>query len=490
MKRAVLWVGWVLCITIGADGAARYVWLSSPTPQAPYTSPDTAGHDIQTVVDVCVDGDTVLAYPGIYESGGRAAVGMSLTNRVCITNAVTLMGLGNTSNTVIQGAADPGGDDGNGAASVRGVCISGGATVSGFRIVEGHTLSAGDATRERSGGGALVEDGAVLEDCRIESCAADDMGAGAACLAGGTIRNTRIAVNQAYDGGGGVLLQDGALVERCRIASNVSTNTGDDGGGVFLSTGGTLRNCLVVGNVSLDNGGGIYAATAASGTIVENCTIVGNTAGDNGGGIYVYSGTYANNIIVDNACGLVYTNWRATAGNRLTYCCTVPKPTGEGCIDDNPQFAGADYRLSTNSPCIDAGQDRPGIVNDLEGTPRPLDGDANGVTALDMGCYEIYNAAGDSDGDGMTDGNEGIADTDPTDAKSVLRILAISNNSPVTVYFESSVNRLYSLQGRSALTADDWAEITGKAGTGGSDALTDTNEPPRGPFYRLGVTRP
>jgi hypothetical protein len=472
----------------GAGGIVRYVWRNSVNPSAPYTSPDTAGHEIQTVVDVCSEGDTVIVYPGVHESGGRAAPGSSLTNRVCVTNAIIVQALGGASNTVIQGAEGTAG--GNGPGAVRGLYLDGFGRVTGFRIVSGHTLTAGDAILERGAGGALVGSGGVLENGLVESCASHDAGGGAACLAGGTIRDTRVAWNRAGAGGGGVLLTDGALVDRCQVSDNLSTNAGDDGGGVFLSTGGTVRNCLTTGNVAQDNGGGLYAGPAAAGTTVENCTVVENSAGGNGGGLYVHNGEYANCIIVGNTAGGANANWRAAADDRLTYCDTVPKPTGAGCITNDPQFTDAAYHIGTASPCVDAGENRAGVTVDLDGALRPRDGDAQNGAATDMGCYEVYNANGDSDGDGMSDGGESVADTDSMDANDVLRITAISNNSPVTVYFKSSASRLYTVVGCSNLVVGVWTNVPGGGpmlGAGGADHMQDTNTPPRGPFYRLRV---
>jgi hypothetical protein len=178
---------------------------------------------------------------------------------------------------------------------------------------------------------------------------------------------------------------------------------------------------------------------------------------------------------------------------------------------------GGNFHLSAGSLCIDSGTD--GLTLDLEGTPRPLDGDASGTAAADIGCYEFISNTADSDGDTMTDGwendhglnatiddaaenldndphnnrEEFIADTDPTNSNDYFRIVSVSNLPPFTVYFDSSSNRLYTMIGCSNLVDGVWTNVPGggpQTGSGGADVMQDTNVPPRGSFYRLEVELP
>ncbi len=145
------------------------------------------------------------------------------------------------------------------------------------------------------------------------------------------------------------------------------------------------------------------------------------------------------------------------------------------------------------------------------------------VNGLGMG-FELYGKPEDSVGDGIPDwwraryfGGDGtetnadscstadpdddripnveefIADTDPTDSNSFFRVTDMTHDSPITVLFVSSTGRLYTMHGGAALFEGSWSNVPGagpRPGAGGADSMTDTNEPPQGPFYRMGVQLP
>ncbi len=222
---------------------------------------------------------------------------------------------------------------------------------------------------------------------------------------------------------------------------------------------------------------------------------------------------------------------------------------GPGIINSDPLFVNAsarNYRLSSNSPCIDAGT-APGIVvttntlfvgtnrvtyavtndldavitNDFDLLPRPLDGNGDGIARFDLGAYEVLRPTADSNGDGIPDGwtwryglnpadpgvatgnpdadpyttfEEYVADTNPTDALSQLHIEAISNGPPVSVQFLSSSNRQYTLfyTTNFAGSTPVWTSVPAQVnipGTGGLQTLADTNDVPN-KFYRVGVRVP
>lgn len=221
-----------------------------------------------------------------------------------------------------------------------------------------------------------------------------------ASLIGFTVRNgaTRALGDAILEqSGGGIWSDTGAMISNCVVASN-SANA--YGGAVY---GGRLVNSFLNASVAAQGGG------LARGEI-EFCTVTENSAID-GGGVYEGTGRYS----------IVYFNLASGSGpNALggawETCCIIPDPGGVGHVTNDPALLSAgDYRLASGSPCIDAIPIAPLFPgNDLAGTPRPLDGDANGDATFDIGAQEHVHATADTDGEGLSDEDEiHVHGTDP-----------------------------------------------------------------------------
>ena len=537
----------------------HYVNQVNATPVAPYNTWPTAATNIQDAVDAAtVPGDLVLVTNGTYDTGSRVVFG-SMDNRVVVTNAITVESATGPEQTIIRGAWNP--ITTNGDAAVRCVYLGAGAVISGFTLTQGATRTNGDAFQEQSGGGVWCETGAIVTNClllgnaayydgggsfrgELDDCTLEDnaSSANAGGAYSGRLNHCTLTGNTAEAGGGGSV---GGRLNYCTLTNNRSSYYG---GG---SSGGKLDSCTLTGNSATDYGGGTYYGVLTHCTLssnsagyygggayagaFDNCSFLGNSAAYGGGAYYSalmrctladnsatygggsYRGTLTNCIIYFNSASLGVNYYEGD----VNFSCTTPDPGGTGNITDDPQFLDAvagDFHLQATSPCIDAGINVPGAAQDLDGTPRPLDGDANGTAIMDMGCYEYLNAIADSSSDGIPDGwawshglnpvldnatndadgdgvnnlPEYIADTNPTNAASYFHITGISNIPPVEIWFQSSANRLYALVSASNLVNAVWVNVPGegpRAGVSGLDHLTDANATPR-QFYRVRVQVP
>ena len=179
--------------------------------------------------------------------------------------------------------------------------------------------------------------------------------------------------------------------------------------------------------------------------------------------------------------------------------------------------------LEVTSPCIDAGTNLVDLLADIDGVPRPLDGDTNGVAVFDIGASEVAHPAADTDGDGMfdlwevmgaldptsavgTDGADGdpdvdgylngfefVSDTDPSDDASFLWMLELGmtgafprvtwqGGQDVTQYLDRSTNLM--------LGSGGWVTVyTNLPPTLVLSEQVDSNAPPEAVYYRVRTER-
>lgn len=228
--------------------------------------------------------------------------------------------------------------------------------------------------------------------------------------------------------------------------NTIQANTAAQGAGINLVAcqAGSVRNNLILGNRAYDPtsfggiAGGVYClltTNAAQPVSIVHNTIVSNVAagpfGEQGGGLAfalpqgATNLVIANNLIVSNSSGLFRIPTMSppdglpvlahnTVFNRRdNYQNLAP---GETDRQVDPRFVdpeAGDYRLRPDSPCLDAGHLAYAPALDLEGVPRPLDSDLDGVAAPDPGAFERLHPEADSDRDELPDGWEWAHRLDP-----------------------------------------------------------------------------
>jgi len=515
-----------------ATATTFYVNVNNPAPASPFTNWLTAATNIQDAIDVSTDGDLILVTNGVYATGGRVVYG-TLTNRVVINKAVTVRSVNGPAVTIIQGFQDS--LNGNSYINpqlyylnnVRCVYMTNNAVLDGFTITNGATRAFNVITNTTVGGGIYCESmNSVITNCYfVGNLNPNYYAGGGAGVYRGTLNSCILSNNLIpfYGPFGGAAYQ--SVLNNCLIISNAA----DFGGGAALSV---LNQCLVIGNYtpvgSVPYGGGLYSCTAnncliagnycagvgggAFDSSLFNCTVVSNTALSYGSGLYFGSinNIASNSIIYYNANsargGNIYKPINTT---QIYYCCTIPT-TGISCVTNTPAFvnlAGGDFHLSSNSPCINAGNNSFVFgTNDLDGNPRIVGG------TVDIGCYEYQSPASvlsyawaqqyclptdgsadfiDSDGTGMNNWQKWIAGLNPTNPASILAMssaVAGTNYTGLKVTWQSVNTRSYYLQRSSDLTQPFsvlQSNLVGQTGTTTYNDTSATNAVPY--FYRVGV---
>jgi hypothetical protein len=462
-----------------ALATVRHVNLNNSSPVLPYTNWATAATNIQDAIDAASPGDQILVTNGVYQTGGRAIGSFDVTNRVALTKAVAITSVNGPAVTVIQGS------QASGTNAVRCAYLTNGAALVGFTLTNG---ASGVGNYMNGGGVSCASASAVVSNCLLIGNYAVGTGGGASR---GTLVGCVLTRNQT-DGGGG------AAAHATLINCTITNNTAYWAAGTL---GCTATNCLISRNSATNYGGG-----SAFSTLV-NCTVAANSLqpGYGGGGGGSYHDTLFNCIVYGNTAP----NGSNYYSSAMSHCCSAPLPGG-GNIASTPLFvseAGGNLRLQTNSPCINAGNNSYVTGDtDLDGNARIIGG------TVDIGAYECQSPAllvcyswlqnhglptdaatvyADADGDRMNNWQEWRAQTNPTNAASLLQVTAPANNvSGLTITWQSVNGVTYFLDRSTNLGAQPaFSTIQSNlAGQASTTSFTDTTATNGGPyFYRVGV---
>ncbi|MBN2381374.1 right-handed parallel beta-helix repeat-containing protein [bacterium] len=212
-----------------------------------------------------------------------------------------------------------------------------------------------------------------------------------------TIHHNLIINNEAIDivgvvsaGGGGIRCGDGNPLIRNNI---IMTNQGRYGAGIVMNySTGTIRNNIILNNTGGEDygGSGIWGYEVGP-ILIENNIIIQNHSEKNGGGVLAWATTFIlkNNIIWGNTAtkqgDQIYEASGATV--EASYNDVQDGWEGTGNINLDPLFAIDQFLLTSDSPCIDAGDPQSGNDPEDPNSPGQAAYPSMGELRNDMGCY-------------------------------------------------------------------------------------------------------
>lgn len=271
---------------------------------------------LRAEIDSAQSGDTIRFSPSLIASGSDSIV---LTSQILITKGLTIVGLYNSSDSLIL--------SGGGTNRIFYVAFASHFTLDSLIIENGFSSSADGGALYFNIYGDINIINSIIRNNTISYTSGSTNGAGIYALTDSSInlKNCIVSNNIANpargcNGGGAFFQAENVIIENCKITKNeINSLFNSQGAGISIF----FRNKLIVSNnlisnnsarstsFSKSNGGGIFAASSGStvsstnscvfsnNIIINNSTVsaLSTSSGTAGGGIYVVSSSI---FIVNN----------------------------------------------------------------------------------------------------------------------------------------------------------------------------------------------
>ncbi len=381
---------------------------------------------LQTALSAAVSGDEIWVAAGVHFPGAARTDTFTLKSGVAVyggfagTETAREQRDPVANPTILSGDIDDNDWDGNGVCLTTGevsgsnsyhVVTGGGADATA--VLDGFTITCGwaDGSSLRDSGGGMYNDASSpsLAHLTFSGNWATDYGGGMynysdyAGSSNPVLTDVTFNDNRAGWYGGGMYNEAGSPSLANVIFNGNTANL--YGGGIYNDASNpVLTNVIFNGNTSHSYGGGIY--NDASSPMLTNLTFSGNTAAEGGGmcNRYASNPQVHNTIFWGNAAEyngdqiynysstplISYSNIQGSGGSGSAWD-TGLGTDGGGNIDADPLFVvppNVDLHLGPGSPAIDTGTNSGCPLTDLDGVPRPQDGNDDRLAICDMGAYE------------------------------------------------------------------------------------------------------